>query len=282
VAPYAISNPAIFNRSDSPPPGWFFNVEFDIVAAHVKNRLQAPVAVDSAGDVSVVHLPGAELVGTLSPRFELGYRFAEGAGEFMLAYRFLTTDGRETLVGYDLDGSDAPLRSRLDMNVIDIDYATRYFSPLPHWQLQGRVGARIATVFFDSVADGFYISDRTSNNFVGGGVHVGLDTWYQLGASNWSIFGKVDGAIVVGSVEQHFDEVFVTSDGSLTGGAADISRTQAVPVLEFQLGFSWSPWWHGHWSRYSVGYTFEEWWAVGGSHTDLTSQGLLLRAEYTF
>src|SRR3954468_3090386 len=61
------------------PPGFFAGVEIDLVAPHIKNRLQSslPFPAFLPGDV---HLPTAELDWVGSPRFELGYRFAGGLG----------------------------------------------------------------------------------------------------------------------------------------------------------------------------------------------------------
>jgi hypothetical protein len=272
------------DRPQTPPPGLLFNLDFDVVGVHIKNRLQAPVVTDNAGTTFVVQLPNADLDWTVSARFELGYRFPEHCGELLLSYRFLTTDGRATLVGFDLDGSDVPLRSRLDMNVVDLDYASPEISPLPHWNVQGRVGARIATVFFDSSADGYFIEERTSNNFVGGGPHFGLDAWRTLDWPGFSFFTRIDGAVVIGRVHQSFEEAYVTTDGSVTGGTTDIHNTQAVPVLSLLAGLSWTPYRY-HWRHYSLGYVFEQWWGVGQagpSHADLTSQGIFFRAEFSF
>jgi hypothetical protein len=242
------------------------------------------VVTDSAGSTYTVQLPETGLDWTVSPRFDLGYRFQDGLGELQLSYRFLATEGRSTLVGYDLDGSNAPLRSRLSTNVLDFDYATRVFD-LKRLNLQYRVGGRLATVFFDSLADGFFIQDHVKNDFVGGGAHTGLDAWYTLGDSRLALFGRIDGGVVVGSIHQSFSEVYVQQDGTLTGGATDIHTTQAVPMLSFQAGLAWTPGWRHLWSRYSFGYTFDQWWDIGTagpSQADLTIQGVFLRAEYAF
>jgi hypothetical protein len=290
IYPYPVTsqpwlrNDPWLDHPQTPPPGLIFNLDFDLVGVHIKNRLQAPVVTDSSGTTFLVQLPGAGLDWTASPRFEFGYRFPQGCGELLASYRFLGTDGRNTLAGFDLDGSDVPLRSRLNMNVVDLDYASPEFSPLPHWNVQGRVGARIATIYFDSLADGFFIEERTSNNFVGAGPHFGLDAWRVLDVPGLAFFTRIDGAVVFGSIHQSFELSFVAPDGSVEGGATDVHHTQTVPVLTFLAGLSWTPCRY-HWSRYSLGYIIEQWWDVGQaglSHADLTSQGLFLRAEFSF
>jgi hypothetical protein len=251
----------------------------------VNNHLQAPVVTDSFGTTYLVQLPTAQLDWTASPRFELGYRFPDGWGALLVSYRFLSTEGRATLVGFDLDGSDVPLHSDLDINVVDIDYASREYSLPLHWFAQWRAGARIATVYFNSEAPGYYIEERTSNNFVGGGPHVGLDFWHTFDSTQLSFFGRIDAAGVIGSVHQNFEESYMTQDGSFTGGSTDVNHTQAVPMLTVQAGLTWTSHWRSHWGRYSFGYMFEQWWDVGnasGSSADVTSQGVFFRAEYSF
>src|SRR5207249_2230401 len=125
--------------------------------------------------------------------------------------------------------------------------------------------------FFDSEALGFFIEQRTSNNFVGGGPHLSLDVWRNLDAG-FGLFARVDGAAVIGSIHQSFEEAFVLTDGSIGGGTTEVRRAQVLPVLFFEAGLSWSPHWYRHWSRYSLGYMFEQWWNAGeaaGSHGDI-------------
>src|SRR5438874_2062419 len=82
---------------------------------------------------------------TGAPKLTLGYRLPESLGEFSLAYRFLGSEGRALLPGFDFDGSAAPLLSRLDTHVVDLDYATRDFVlGSTHWDVKGTVGARLA------------------------------------------------------------------------------------------------------------------------------------------
>jgi hypothetical protein len=274
----------LLDRPEAPPPGWFAGVEFDLVGTHIKNRLQAPVTINGFLP-DTVHVPGAELDWTGSPRFELGYRFAEGCGEIVLSYRFLVTEGETTLVGIDLDGGDVLLKSRLNMNVVDLDYASREFSLWPRWDMKWRAGVRFATVFFDSGIFGQFIEERTSNNFYGAGPHLGLDLWRAFDVPGWGLFARIEGASVVGQLHQAFEEIFVNQDGSLIGGATLVHHTQAAPVLTVQAGLSWTPLWRGNWSRYSFGYEFERWWNVGeagDSRAEITTQGVFLRAEFKF
>src|SRR5262249_49622417 len=137
------------------PPGWFAALELDIVAPHIKNRVETQLQIQGF-EPNLVHLP-SELEVAASPRFELGYRCCEGGGEFLASYRLLDTEGTRTLFGWDLDGSDAVLKSRLNMNVLDLDYGSREYCLDPHWDLKWRLGARVADVFFDSRAEAFFL-----------------------------------------------------------------------------------------------------------------------------
>jgi hypothetical protein len=274
----------LLDQPQSPPPGWFVGLELNAVGPHIKNRLQAPVTVADTV-LNPVHLPTADLDWAGAPRFELGYRLAEGWGEFVASYRFLVSEGTQNLPGFDLDGSDGFLKSRLNLNVLDLDYSSREYSLLPYWDMKWKAGVRLANVFFDSHALGVFLEERTSNNFFGAGPHAGLDLWRSLGTSGLGIFGRIEGASVVGQISQSFEAVGFASDGSLVGGATLVHHTQAVPTLNVQAGLGWSRWWAGHWSRYAIGYEFERWWYLGeaaSSRGELTTQGIFFRGEFNF
>lgn len=273
----------LLDRPESPPPGWFLGLELNVVVPHIKNRLQADVTIDGS-DFGIVHLPTAELDWTGAPRFELGYRMQQGCGEFLVSYRFLVTEGRQVLPGFDLDGNDGWLKSRLDLNVIDLDYASREYS-LERWDMKWKAGVRFASIFFDSRGLGLFIEERTSNNFYGAGPHVGLDLWRSFNVPGLGFFTRMEAASVVGQIRQGFEVSGIADDGSLVGGATTVHHTQAVPTLGVQVGLGWSRWWSYHWSRYSLGYEFENWWYLGqagASRAELTSQGIFFRGEFGF
>src|SRR5262249_42471645 len=97
----------------SPPPGFFVTFEGQALFPHIKKRLAAPVMVDNLF-ANVVHLPTADLDDTGSPRIELGYRFPQGFGGVVAAYRNVTTEGFGAIAPFDLVG-DGALRSRLNL-----------------------------------------------------------------------------------------------------------------------------------------------------------------------
>jgi hypothetical protein len=280
---------SLLDRQHSPGPGWFWAIELNLVAPQIKNRLQASVAINSPIVQlpgvqeflpAIVHVPTAELDWTGAPRFELGYRYPEGFGELLLSYRFLVSEGRNLIPNFDF-GGDGFLKSRLDMHAVDLDYGSREFSLDPHWDMKWRVGVRLANVFFDSLAEGFFREERISNHFIGAGPHVGLDLWRSLDIDGMGLFIRLEGASVIGQISQSFGRVI--GDDTLVGGATLVHHTQGVPVFNVQAGLSWVPW-YGR-TRFALGYEFERWWYIGeaaNSRAELTTQGIFFRAEVKY
>jgi hypothetical protein len=264
------------------PAGWFAGLEVDIVGPHVKNRLSADVPI-LHDFIDTIHLPMAALDWTGSPRFELGYRFADNGGQFFGVYRFLTTEGRTTIPNFD-DWLPASLHSQLDFNVVDFGYSGGWFSPEPASELQWSLGVRLAQAYFDTrAADGFR-SARTSDHFLGVCPLGALEWWRRLRTPGLSIYGRLEGSVPVGSIHQGYEEVFFLSKVERIGGATSQRQTQAVPTLSFDLGLGWTPQW-SHYSRLSFGYHLEHWWDLGevnDSTADLTTQGLFFKGEFSY
>jgi hypothetical protein len=265
------------------PPGWFGAVEVDVVGPHIKNRLVSTFPVVPGG-VEQVHLPTAALDWTGAPRFELGYRLAQGAGEVLLAYRFVVTAGSETLPGFGPGGEAGALHSRLDVQVLDLDYGGREYSLLPRWDMKWLAGFRLGNVFFDSRAAGPLLVEHTSNTYYGGGPHVRLDLWRHPGPAGLALFGRLDLAyLLFGEVRQHFEEA-VTGPGAPAGGELRETHNQPAPVVGVQAGVDWRVTGNPQLS-FAAGYTFERWFVIGDvqqSHGDLTIQGVFLRGEYQY
>jgi hypothetical protein len=287
--PYADGNGSLLkgdgcvDRPCAPLPGWFAAVEADLVAPHIKNHLSADVNVGGLF-TDTVHLPTAELEFVGSPRFELGYRFPEGFGEVLVSYQSLVSDGSATLVNFDPLG-EGDVRSRLNLNVLDLDYRSREFCLWPNWYMDWQAGVRVAGVYFDSRAEGAILEQRTSNNFVGAGPHLGLDLWWHVGYPGLAVFSRLEGAAVIGEVHQGFEETLAVNGVPAVGGATTVSSTQVVPVMRFEVGLSWAPPCNDRWLRFSAGYLIEHWWDIGhagGSQAELGAQGLFLRSEFSF
>jgi hypothetical protein len=262
-------------------PGPFVGVEFDLLAPHIKNHISGPVAI--TGFIpDTVQLPTATLDWVSVPRFDVGYRFAQGCGEAVLSYRYLMSYGKDLVDGFDLNGLPGYLRSRLDAHVIDLDYGGR---PIPLggcWDVQWHVGARLMTVFFDSQAVASMVEQRMSNEYIGAGPHAALDLRRELPRRGMALFGRIEGAALWGQIHQNFEEVGFLG-GPPVGGATLLEGSQAVPMLNVRAGveYAW-PLFCGR-LRVALGYEWERWWHVGrlgDSEAELTVQGIFFQTEY--
>ncbi|HZZ77405.1 MAG TPA: Lpg1974 family pore-forming outer membrane protein, partial [Gemmataceae bacterium] len=245
----------------------------------VSNQLMAPVAVGNR--IDTVAVPNARLNATAAPRFELGYRLGQGAGEIIAAYRFVETDGSATFL--DPTGNPGNLRSRFSMNVMDLDYASHENSLLPNWDMRWRIGARVAGLYFDSQDASPAFARHVVNSFWGGGPHASLELWRTIVERKFSFMCRLDGAGVFGNSRESFAET--------SGGASGFLRqSQFMPstMLNVQAGFTWTP---SDALRFSAGYTYENWWDAaftGGfnspntSRGDVWTQGLFLRGEWRY
>src|SRR5262245_21683003 len=129
----------------STPPGWFAALDVELVGPAIKQRVQGQVML---GETLVdVRLPDADLNWTGAPRLQLGYRFAEGVGELAASYRLLATEGSGSIPGFDAAG-DGALKSRLDAQVLILDYSSREFSLWPFWDMKAHVGVCFPSIFF--------------------------------------------------------------------------------------------------------------------------------------
>jgi hypothetical protein len=299
--PYFERDPMI-DPPPLPPPGWFFDVEVDPTKVHVKNEISTLVPNPATGNMDQIGpLSSATLNWALSPRFELGYRLPSGFGEVALAYRFVATEGSDLSPGPD---GAARLSSLLDINQVDLDYASREISLwrlAPDWDMRWRVGLRYAYVYFDSrsaepfdvAAAGSGVFDRrVTNSFVGIGPHAGVEVARHFGTSGLALVAKADYAMIIGRIRQQFFErtTSLGADGQPLVGALSASSSQGVPVLEVQAGLSWVPASYPH-ADFFLGYRYEYWWEVGrldsisvnnGSIGEVIDQGFVLRVEFNF
>jgi hypothetical protein len=282
---------AFLDRAFHPPPGWFTDAEVGMAWLHLLNQATGQVML--AGTPTTVQLPTASLGLTAIPRIGIGYRFQE-MGELTLSYQGMFGQGREVLPNFDALGAGS-LRSRLNMSVVDFDWAGSENSLGPLWDMKWRFGVRYANIFFDSQAQGAQILDeRTSNIFNGAGVRAGLDLHRALPVPGLSLFGKIEGSFLVGPVSQSFEETVRESNGTIVSGVGnsthhvnqDAFTNTATPlILILEGGFSYVPSDWGHWLRLSAVYHFEQWWAMGIPLTGdglLTVNGIFFKAELNF
>src|SRR5262249_54762332 len=154
---------------------------------------------------------------------------------------------------------------RLDLNQIDIDYATARYSPLPRYDIQARIGARAAWVYFDSRVATDGVQERASSYFSGAGPHAPLDLERRFAKGpELGLYARAEGAVLIGEMRQRFREDFLDAAGNVNEGVFDVRKTQAVEVLNLQLGLSFHPCGPAmDCVRFTAGYQFERWWSVG-------------------
>jgi hypothetical protein len=297
----------LLERPEAAPPGFVFNAESSVVWIHLRNQLQGgfaqpfSVGLPPSGGMPVtgdiVSFPGNRFDPTVTPRFEIGYRFPDGFGELRLSYRFLDSSGSDNVNVHGL--GPAAQHGRLDVNFVDLDFGTREFSLGPDWEMRTAIGLRYATAFFDSqvtfvnpvtVQEAQFgtapftrltQSEAVANRYIG--AHGVFEVGRKLPAPGLTLFGRLEGAGLYGRVHQTFRETFVETPGS-----TEIRVTNGVgtPMLATQVGLSYDvPNWDHF--RIMIGYQFEMWWQFGRGDNDLSfgtldDQGLFLRAEISF
>jgi hypothetical protein len=254
-------------------------VEVDPAWVHVDSHLSQRVTIGNGTDL--VHLPTNNLRTTVTPRFELGYRFDQASGEFLASYRFVETTGSDTIASFGPDGAPGSVHSRFDLNVLDLDYASRElpFAMAPGWDMKWLAGVRLASLYFDSQGSAPGFSQRETNHFGGAGPHAGVQLWRRLGESGLSLFGRLDFAFLTGRVRQSYTETVGAS-----AGETDVSQIQGAPILAVQAGLAWTPSGIDH-LRLAAGYTFEDWWNIGlvdQSRAQAIVQGIFIRGEWRY
>ncbi len=263
-------------------PGWFAALEVDVLGPAIKQRVIGQVPLGSvATDVA---LPTATLGWTGAPRIEVGYRLPAAVGELAVSYRLLATEGTGNITGFDAAG-DGALKSRLDANVIFLDYSSREFSLWPGADMKAHVGVCLPSIFFDSQAVGALREERFINYYFGAGPHLGFDFWQQLPVAGLDLYTRLEGTDTVGHVQQRFEE----SLASVGSGSSFIKRVREVPMLHLDVGVSYTAPGPGKQLRFLAGYTIERWWYLAQTYNidnpsrgELTVQGIFLRAEWGF
>jgi hypothetical protein len=268
----------------------FFNVEVDFLRPSLKNRLHADVPLPD-GETATIDLANADLDWTVSPTLEIGWHpFGNTCAFFALNYRFVVSELNSTLPNAI---SDFQVRTRLDLNSIDFDYGTTPYSFAPRWDVSTRLGIRLTDLFFDTSFHNAFLTEQESSNFFGAGPHARLDLERHLAVlPGFALFGRVDGAVLIGQVDQRFRDHFFDATGALVNTDMGQRRTQSVPMLTLQAGLSFTPP-RAQNLHLTAGYQFERWWNLGelgpqgdgtqlGTHGHLTTQGVFLRAEIDF
>jgi len=273
--------------------GWFADVDVGLLKPHLKNQLTNTVTFPD-GSSTTVGLPAATLNWTVSPRFEVGYSLPSGFGAISLGYRFLVSEGTNLVFGPD---GPATLKSRLDVNMGDLDWSSREYTPWTLWDVKVHLGLRYLSVYFDSQANEPFaaaaagtgiFNSRTTNSFVGIGPHTGLDLSRRLGFGGLALVGSVDVSFAFGRIRQGY---FASSTTPGVGGLPQTGETivassMAVPVLNSRLGLGWQPPAYPG-VRLFAGYQFEYFWDVGqllpaNTFGEFFDSGAVLKAEFNF
>lgn len=178
---------------------------------------------------------------------------------------------------------DAFLQTRLNVNVVDIDYASPAYNLLPFWDVSWRAGIRTAATYYDNLASNGIGNYQASNNFIGAGPHAEVEVGRALDMlPGLAVLAKLDGAFLVGNDSQSFSESLF---GATVGGGARYNHTETVPMATFDIGLTYTPPFSPNWARFGLGYRFEYWWDVGtsgASHGDMGLNGLYFRGEFNF
>jgi hypothetical protein len=273
-------------------PGLFFGVELQFLRPALKNRLQGFVPLPD-GSVATVNVPSADLNWTVAPVFEIGYRSPDLPGLVALDYRFLLDEGTATR---PLGGVDASVRTRLTINEITLDYGFPTWRFAPRWELNNRIGAELADIYFDSRANNPVLSQQESNNFYGAGPHFRSDLERQIAfVPGLALFGRGDVVVLIGQPKQRFREQELAADGSLL--AASLSQqsppASVVPVLTLDAGLEYTPP-SLSFLHFGAGYMFQRYFNLGHlnnsmdgvpvvhSNGELTTQGVYVRGRLDF
>jgi hypothetical protein len=284
--PLLIGNPLLDGPTAT--PGWVAGLELGIVGPHIVNHLSAEVT-RASGATDPVHLPTAELGVGVMPRFELGYRWGQATGELIFSYRFLLADTAQQLSATELPAfapTGATVRSRLDVQVFDLDYGSHEPLTVFGVDMKWRAGLHGLIYFSDSSAADATLFQRTSNSYWGLGPHAMADFRRPIRGTGLNLFGRIEAAIPFGQVRQRYVET-VTAGGSTDSGLTDLHIDSQITSVAFQAGVSWTPPWNPNF-HVTAGYMYEHFFYLGttnvpGSPTEeLSIQGGFLRAEWNY
>jgi hypothetical protein len=260
--------------------GWLGSIDISLLAPHVTNHQSSTVNVGPFTDS--VHLPGGDLDWTVSPKFAVGYRFYSGL-EFWASYQGIASGGNFWLYNFDPNGP-VPMWSRFHVNVVDFDFARQETSLNSWWIFRWKAGARIASAWFSTEAQGYVVDQHISNRFVGAGPHLALDAWRILPVRGLALFGRLEAAYLIGQSCQRFEESVAMQDGSTADGVTHNSGLATPWVLHTEVGLTYNLADRAPWLSLSLAYQYEQWFNIGtgGSATGLILQGPVFRGEINF
>jgi hypothetical protein len=290
---YFVYDPLLDDRQ-LPQPGFFASVEIAAVVPHIYENIQGQVQFGGRSP-DTVQLPNAPLDWTVAPSVTLGYRLPSGFGDVTLSYRGFASQGTESYLAAD---GPASLKSRVDLNQIDLKYLSREFSLWPKWDMTWHVGLSYSTVYYDSTsnesiaeaeAGSRVFQQHSSNSWWGLGPNAGLELTRRFEGTGLSFLTHIDGTNYLGRLNQNFTETGTATDasGAFLSGQTRNSGSESVPVLNIQAGIQYDLPQLGH-SSVFLGYVYEYWWDIGrlsgvpGSVGQMSDQGITFRAFFSF
>jgi hypothetical protein len=290
----------LLDRPYAAQPGWYTNVEANFVFVHLRNQLGAPVPNALTGASDFVDIGGNPINPTISPRFEVGYRFPGNWGGVQLGYQFLTSQGSGPTVTGPLDAIQAPGRQAgvLNFNLFDVTYVSREYSLGPYWNMRWGAGARGLVLYFNSgvqffnpgSALGDIVAQNTSNSLSGLGVWAFGEVERKMPIEGLALFGRFEATDLEAQIRQGFSETVAGGNGTPMNFAARYDFSVGVPILREVAGVSYTvPQWN--YSRFMLGVQWETFFQVGRdnltigvpiSRGQLDLYGLFFRAEFNF
>jgi hypothetical protein len=286
--PYLLD--ALKVASPEEDPGFFFDLGVELLKPHLKATLTTPgPLLPGATDAPV--FPVGTMDWTGAPQIVLGYRLPAGMGDVRVDYRLVSSSGTETIPGFDAAGASS-LRTRLNLNQVDIDYRTAEFltggeeiSPWFRRDLRAGFGIRVVSAFFDASATGQQLAEKASSIFAGVGPHGFLEYHQAVGDLPVALYTRISAAGVFGSIRQRFTQSLQT-DGVLATAAFDTGHlSTGIGTIQGEAGVSWVVPIEQLPLRLSLGYTWERWWNFADtddSRGELTLQGLFFRGEFRY
>jgi hypothetical protein len=290
----------LLDRPYTAQPGWYTNIEPNLLLVHLRNQLGGPVTNGLTGATDFIKFQGNPINPTVSPRFELGYRFPGNWGGIQLGYRFLTSQGSEQIMTGPEDDIQASANQRgiLNFNLIDLTYVSREFSLGPYWNLRWGAGARALFLYFNSGLQfinpgsdvGAILAQNVSNSVSGFGVWSFIDLERKMPIEGLAVFGRFEATDLESQNRQGYSETVVGSGGSPLAFAARYAFSVGNPILREVVGVSYTvPQWN--YSRFMAGVQYETFFQIGrnqntsnipDSRGQLDLYGLFLRAEINF
>jgi hypothetical protein len=274
--------------------GWFADVDAGILKPHLVNQLTHALTFPDGSSIQVGVNP-SHLNWTVSPRIEVGYRLPSGFGGISVAYRNMTSQGSDAVIGAD---GPATLSSRLNVNLGDLDWVSNEYTPWALWDIRWRFGVRYLNTYFDSQANEPFeaaaagtaiFNQRTTNSFWGLGPHWAVAVRRRLHFGGLAIFGFLDVSDTWGRVRQNFFASSTTSASGLPqAGRFTWATSDSVPVLTARLGLNWQPPAYPMLQLFA-GYQFDYWWNTGRIDNILGpdlgyffDSGIILRGAWNF